>query len=99
MARNIITALDVGTSTVQTVVAEKRKGEEGLRILGVGIAPSRGIRRGVVFDLGDAMASIRESAADIARNREIVNAVPERGGLDEEDFEHGVAPMRRSDSG
>lgn len=64
MARNIITALDVGTSTVQTVVAEKKRGEEGLRILGMGIAPSQGVRRGVVFDIGDAMTAIKESVAE-----------------------------------
>lgn len=61
MARNFITALDIGTSTVQTVVAEVKKGEEGLRILGIGIAPSAGVRRGVVVDLEDATAAVRES--------------------------------------
>lgn len=61
MARNIITALDVGTSTVQTVVAERKKGENGLRILGIGNAPSGGVRRGMVADLEEATSSIRRS--------------------------------------
>ena len=67
MARNIITALDVGTSTVQTVVAERKKGADGLRILGVGIAPAAGVRKGVVYDIGDATASIKESVAEARR--------------------------------
>lgn len=61
MSRNIITALDVGTSTVQTVVAERKKGENGLRILGIGNAPSSGVRRGMVADLEEATSSIRRS--------------------------------------
>ena len=61
MARNIITALDVGTSTVQTVVAERKKGEQSLRILGFGNAPSNGVRRGMVTDLEEATLSIRRS--------------------------------------
>jgi hypothetical protein len=44
-------------------------------------------------------ARLRKSAADIARNRQVVDDVPERGGLDEEDLEHGASAMRRSDSG
>lgn len=64
MARNIFTALDVGTSTVQTVVAEKKRGENDLRILGIGIAPSSGVRKGVVVDLDDATSSIRQSVQE-----------------------------------
>lgn len=64
MARTIFTALDVGTSTVQTVVAEKLRGENNLRILGIGVVPSMGVRRGVVVDLEDATAAIRKSVQD-----------------------------------
>lgn len=66
MARNIIAALDVGTSTVQTVIAEKRKGEN-LRILGLGVAPSGGVRRGVVVDLDETVSSIRQSVDEARR--------------------------------
>mgnify|MGYP001582762686 CR=1 FL=1 len=47
MASKIITSLDIGTTTVQTVVAERAQEGEGLRILGVGVAPSAGPRSGV----------------------------------------------------
>ena len=67
MARSIFTALDVGTSTVQTVVAEKKRGENDLRILGIGVAPSAGVRRGVVVDLDDVTSSIRQSVQEAER--------------------------------
>ncbi|OGZ98433.1 MAG: cell division protein FtsA [Candidatus Sungbacteria bacterium RIFCSPHIGHO2_02_FULL_47_11] len=68
LSRNIITALDVGSSTVTTVVAERRKGEERPRILGIGIAPSFGVRRGAVVDLEDAISSIRASVHEARRS-------------------------------
>ena len=68
MARTIFTALDIGTSTVQTVVAEKLRGEADVRILGIGIAPSAGVRRGVVVDLDDATAAIRQSVQQAERS-------------------------------
>ena len=68
MARNIITALDVGTSTVQTVVAEKKKGEGGLKILGMGVASSSGLRRGLVVDLGEAASAIMKSVDEARRS-------------------------------
>ncbi|MBI2640794.1 MAG: cell division protein FtsA [Candidatus Sungbacteria bacterium] len=67
MARNIIVALDVGTSTVQTVVAERRKGEDGLQILGIGNIPSAGLRRGVIVDLEDATSAIKQSVEEARR--------------------------------
>lgn len=63
VARKIITSLDVGTSTVQTVVAEIAK-DGSLRILGLGIAPSSGVRRGVVVDLDEVTSSIRKSVEE-----------------------------------
>ncbi len=67
MARNYFTALDVGTSTVQAVVAEEQKGG-GLRILGVGVAPSSGVRRGVVVDLEEASLAIRQAVDEARRS-------------------------------
>lgn len=64
MLRNIITALDIGTSTVQAVIAEKRRGEENPRILGIGVSPSHGVRRGVVVDSDDASSAIRVAMDD-----------------------------------
>lgn len=64
MARNIIVALDIGTSTVETIIAETVRGEDAPRILGIGVAPSQGVRRGIVIDLGEVTASIRRSVEE-----------------------------------
>lgn len=61
MARRIITALDIGSSTVEAVAAEFRRSGEPLRILGIGIAPSRGVRRGAVVDIPDTQSAVREA--------------------------------------
>lgn len=68
MPRNIITALDIGTSTVRTMVAEKKKGNGGLRILGLGVVPSGGVRRGVIVDMEGAVSSIRQSLEEARKS-------------------------------
>ena len=67
MARNIIAALDVGTSTVTTVVAERQKDGGALQILGIGVAASSGVRRGAIVDMDDATDAIRRSVAEASR--------------------------------
>lgn len=62
--RTIITALDVGTAAVQAVVAERVPDREELHILGAGMAPSAGVRRGAVIDVDDAATAIRHAVAD-----------------------------------
>jgi cell division protein FtsA len=59
MKRRRIAAIDVGTSKVCSIMADT-DGED-LRILGVGVAPSRGMQRGLVINLNDAKESIRQS--------------------------------------
>ncbi len=61
MKRNqIITAIDVGTTKVATIIAECSE-EGAVHVLGVGIAPSYGMHKGLVVDINDAKESIRES--------------------------------------
>jgi cell division protein FtsA len=61
MARNIITGIDVGTYHVKVVIAStKEKTERGLpKIIGVGVADSRGLRHGYVTNVKDVADSIR----------------------------------------
>lgn len=56
----IIVGIDVGTTKICTLVA-RLEGNEQLRILGVGIEPSQGIRRGNVVDLNAASQAIARS--------------------------------------
>jgi cell division protein FtsA len=56
----VIVGIDIGTTKICTLVArEETPGQ--LRILGVGIEPSQGIRKGVVVDLGAASQAIGRS--------------------------------------
>ncbi|MCL2678848.1 MAG: cell division protein FtsA [Dehalococcoidia bacterium] len=59
MKRQKLAAIDVGTYKICTVMADT-DGED-LRILGVGVAPSGGLQKGMVINLNDAMEAIRQS--------------------------------------
>src|SRR4051812_9140882 len=60
MARNIITGIDVGTYNVKVVIADAReKTEKGYpKIIGVGMAESRGLRHGYVTNVRDVADSV-----------------------------------------
>jgi cell division protein FtsA len=59
MKRRRLGAIDVGTTKVCSIIADSSSGE--LRILGVGIAPSLGLHKGMVVNIGEARESIRRS--------------------------------------
>ncbi|MDA8408984.1 MAG: cell division protein FtsA [Treponema sp.] len=68
----MIVGLDVGTSRTRAVVGEYN--ESGvLEIIGVGTAPSTGLRRGVVVNIEATLASVEEAveAAELMSGREI----------------------------
>lgn len=59
---DIVVGLDIGTTKVCTLIAEVGTDVPGrVEILGVGIAPSAGIRRGVVVDIEKTVRAITES--------------------------------------
>jgi cell division protein FtsA len=59
MKRRKIAAIDVGSTKVCSVMADTDGVD--LRILGVGVSPSRGLQKGLVVNLNDAKESIRQS--------------------------------------
>jgi len=60
MKKTKIAAIDVGTTKVCTIMADiNDKGE--LRVLGVGIAPSSGLQKGLVVNFNEVKESIRQS--------------------------------------
>jgi cell division protein FtsA len=63
--RDLIVGVDVGTTKVLTLVGALR--DHRLQILGYGHAPSTGLRKGVVVDIPETTASIRESLAAAER--------------------------------
>ncbi len=59
----IYVGLDVGTSKISVAVSERRN-DGTLHLLGVGEAPSRGIRKGEIVDLAQAAECIRAAVLD-----------------------------------
>ncbi|HLD96102.1 MAG TPA: cell division protein FtsA [Patescibacteria group bacterium] len=57
---HIVTGIDVGSSKVSTVIASISP-EKKISVIGVSTIPSRGIRKGVVVDIDEAVAAISES--------------------------------------
>ncbi|MBI2830980.1 MAG: cell division protein FtsA [Chloroflexi bacterium] len=60
MAKRIVSAIDVGTTKVCTIIADVAQ-KEGVRIIGVGVTPSAGLHKGLVVNINEAKESIRES--------------------------------------
>lgn len=63
----IVVGIDIGTTKVCTLVA-RVEGERNLRILGVGIEPAQGIRKGTIVDLQAASQSIARSIEKAERS-------------------------------
>jgi cell division protein FtsA len=61
MARNIITAIDVGSSKITTVIAAVNDEEAVPSVIGTAIATSKGIKKGVVVNINEAVDAINES--------------------------------------
>lgn len=61
--KNIITGLDIGTSKVVALVGEVTP-EGALQIIGMGIHPSRGLKRGVVVDIEATVSSIQRAVQE-----------------------------------
>ncbi|MCX6353872.1 MAG: cell division protein FtsA [Candidatus Aureabacteria bacterium] len=58
---NLIVGLDVGTTKICTIVAEADREANVIRVIGLGNAPSRGLRKGVVVDMDSAVEAITAS--------------------------------------
>src|SRR2546428_9494987 len=67
MRDNILAAIDVGSSKVCTLVAEITP-EDDLRVLGVGITPSQGVKKGMVDDIQKATEAITSSVERAERS-------------------------------
>ena len=58
--KDLVIGLDIGTAKVMAVVAEIMPGGE-LKLAGLGIAPSNGLKRGVVVNIDATVASIQQA--------------------------------------
>ncbi len=67
---NIVVGLEIGTSKVCVVVADARA-DGTLKVLGVGQAPSRGVRKGEIVDFESAHKSVRDALADAEQKSDV----------------------------
>ncbi len=58
--KDLVVALDIGTAKVMVVVAEVMPGGE-LKLAGMGVAPSNGLKRGVVVNIDATVQSIQQA--------------------------------------
>jgi cell division protein FtsA len=77
----IVVGIDVGTTKVCTLVG-RVEDNKSIRILGVGIEPSEGIRKGVIVDLAAASQAITHSVekAESTSGLEITSALVSMAG-------------------
>ncbi len=99
MRDKLVTGIDVGTSKITTIVATVK--EEGpLHIIGVSTVDSKGLRKGQVVDIEDAIASISPSleAAERMGGASISNAYVSVGGSHiSSQNSHGVVAVAEPD--
>ncbi len=60
MKKKILTAIDVGTTKVCTAVASVDE-SGAMQLIGIGMAPSRGLHKAMVVNISEASEAIRES--------------------------------------
>lgn len=77
----IVVGIDVGTSKVCTLIARVENGNN-IKVLGVGIEPARGLRKGTVVDINAASESIARSVEKAERTSgyEITGAIVNLAG-------------------
>src|SRR5246127_179451 len=68
---NIVVGLEVGTSKVCAVVGETKR-DGTIKILGVGQAPSRGVRKGEIVDFDTAAKCVREALVDAEEKSDVM---------------------------
>lgn len=99
MPKEIVCAIDVGTTKICALIAavtHDNLGNLALNLLGSGVVPSRGIRRGVVMDVPLATAAIGEAVeqAEQAADQQMTSAYVGIAGSHIQTFNsRGISPV------
>lgn len=62
----IVVGLDIGTTKICVVVARQSE-DEGIKIVGIGKTPSKGLKQGVVINIDDTVKSIMRAVEEAKR--------------------------------
>ncbi len=85
MPRSIVTGIDIGTYNVKVVISHgSERTDKGMpKILGIGMAESRGLRHGYIVNLQDVAESVRQAIAEAEKraNVKIKKAFVSIGGI------------------
>lgn len=57
----LIVGLDLGSNTIRVAVGQKSVKDDRLQVIGIGEAPSDGIRKGAIVDIEDAVGSLAKA--------------------------------------
>src|SRR5439155_16282071 len=68
---DLMVGLEIGTSKICVVVGEGRP-DGTIKILGVGQAPSRGVRKGEIVDFETAMKCVHEAVVDAEQKSDVM---------------------------
>src|SRR5260370_31267811 len=68
---DLMVGLEIGTSKICVVVGEGRP-DGSIKILGVGQAPSRGVRKGEIVDFETAMKCVHEAVVDAETKSDVM---------------------------
>jgi cell division protein FtsA len=68
---DLMVGLEIGTSKICVVVGETRP-DGTIKILGVGQAPSRGVRKGEIVDFETAMKCVHEAVVDAEQKSDVM---------------------------
>jgi len=97
---NTITGIDIGTHTIKVVVAEINN-DATIRVIGVGTAPTQGVRNGYVTDLAEAVASVSKALDAVVKSVRFrpTHAYLSIGGISLSGVtSQGIAYIRHSDA-
>lgn len=98
-ANRLLTSIDVGTTKICVLIAQQLD-EDHVEILGIGKAPSNGLRKGVVVDIAKTIHSIRlaiQEAELMAGVKIEFAAIGISGAHIAACNSHGVVPIKRGD--
>src|SRR3989344_4446771 len=83
MAKNqIITAIDIGTTKIATLIASIGPEEDKVSVIGVAVEPAKGLRKSQIVDIDETIESITQSveAAERMAGYSIASAIASISG-------------------
>ena len=97
--KNLIVGLDIGTSKVSAIVGELVDGD-GIEVIGMGIHPSRGMKKGVVVNIESTVQSIQRAVeeAELMAGCQIHSVFTGIAGNHIRSLNsHGIVPIREKE--